>query len=313
MYLLGKARISVNLLKAGFTKKLLIKLVPIVLLVFVSKAFAANIYAGDTPTIYYDYLPFADAYKTQQAKNAVSAANLLFVQNVKNYNAPRFLPTIRLLNELNADTEKSICALFKLKTAERLDKYYFSLPISFLSTNRLYLRRGMQPLAADLLNADGELKSIGSLFTDNQKTIMLWNHISYGELVDKELKKIPGKNKIVIQGLSSHGTLAKMIERGRTDYAIVFPSEVADFESEEQDFDLLSYRIERIKPISYGHLMCNKNDASKAWLRKANDIILELYNSPEFFKANTFNINPQEQTFVVDAINQIKSEMLKTE
>jgi uncharacterized protein (TIGR02285 family) len=235
------------------------------------------------------------------------------MQNITRHAALKFLPTIRLLAELDIDTEQSKCALFKLKTAERLDNYYFSLPISFLSTNRLYLRPGMQALSVDLLNEDGEIKNITSLFNDNQNTILLWQDISYGELVDAALRKIPSKNKIIIKGLTSHGSSAKMIERGRTNYAILFPSEVAEFESEMQPFDLLSYRIDGTEPISTGHLMCNKTDASKAWLDKFNAVLVELYESPEFIKANTFKISSQEKILVLNAINQLKFDILTSD
>lgn len=301
-----------NLLNLNFIqKRRLIKLASSVLFVFTNIVSATHISAENKPIIYYDYKSFVEAYETQQAKNAVSAATLLFVENITDHAAIEFLPTIRLFSELDAETDKSVCALFKLKTQERLAKYYFSLPVSFLSTNRLYLRPGMQPLSTQLLNAEGELENIAALFNGNQDTILLWQDISYGELVDASLKNIPVKNKVVIQGLSSHGSSAKMIKRGRTDYAIVFPSEVAEFENDTQAFDLLSYRIEGIEPISTGHLMCNKTEASRAWLNKFDNILIELYKSSEYIKANIFKINSQEERLVVNAINKIKSELLK--
>jgi hypothetical protein len=116
---------------------------------------------------------------------------------------------------------------------------------------------------------------------------------------------------VVIQGLSSNGSLVKMLERRRADYAILFPTEIAEFGSEDKAFNLLSYRISGVEPISSGHLMCNKNEASKAWLEKFNDIIVELYQSPEFVKANTFNTSPQEKTLIMNAINQVKADLLR--
>jgi uncharacterized protein (TIGR02285 family) len=264
----------------------------------------------DKPTIYFEYYPFVEAYKSQQAGNAVSATNLLFLQNTKNEAAIKFLPSIRLQTELNADTEKPICALFKRKTRERLDKYYFSLPISFLPTNRLYLRPGMPPLPLELLNEKGELKYIAPLFDDNQNTILFWDGISYGELVDDVLNKLSSENKVVISGVSVNGLLINMIEHRRADYAIMFPSEVVEFGNKDPAFDLLSYKINGVEPVSTGHLMCNKNEASKAWISKFNNILVEMYQSAEFTKASTFNITPQEEILVINAINHVKSNML---
>lgn len=301
-----------NLFNLNFIQKgLLINLISIVLFVFTNIVSATHISEENKPVIYYDYESFVEAYETQQPKNAVLASTLLFVENITHHAAIEFLPTTRLLSQLDTHTDKPACALFKLKTQERLATYYFSLPINFMSTNRLYLRPGMQPLSTELLNEEGELKNITALFDGNQNTILVWRDISYGELVDASLKNIPLKNKVVIQGLSSHGISAKMINRGRADYAIVFPSEVAEFESDTQPVDLLSYRIDGIEPISTGHLMCNKTEASKAWLNKFDNILIELYESPEFLKASIFKINPQEELLVVKAINKIKSDLLK--
>jgi hypothetical protein len=179
-YLCG-SRIAPSLFSSDCKKKgFLIKLLPVVFFLFTHYASADLQNEDDKPTIYYEYYPFVEAYKTQQAGNTVSATNLLFLQNTKNEAVIKFLPSTRLQSELNADTEKPICALFKLKTSARLDKYYFSLPISFLPTNRLYLRPGMPPLPLELLNEKGELKYIPQLFNGKQDTILYWGDISYG-------------------------------------------------------------------------------------------------------------------------------------
>ncbi|MFT4653370.1 MAG: hypothetical protein ACJA0G_001576 [Kangiellaceae bacterium] len=281
----------------------------IVIVIFTLSNDAAALQPGksEQTTIYYDYIPFTKAYGTQQPKSAVSAANLLLLNNISEKVDVQFLPTIRLLSELEQDTQMSVCSLFKIKTDERSQSHYFSLPISFLSTNRLYLRRGIAPLSSSLLNAEGELKSLSSLFIGNDKVIMLWDFISYGNLIDQAIKTIPSNNKIVIQGLTSHSSLAKMIERGRTDYAVMFPSEIVEFENNAQPLDLLSYRIEGVKPISTGHLMCKKNEASKAFLKMANNKLLELYKSPSFIEANTLNVTQQERALVINEIKRVTS------
>jgi hypothetical protein len=98
-----------------------------------------------------------------------------------------------------------------------------------------------------------------------------------------------------------------MIERGRTDYAVMFPSEIVEFENNAQPLDLLSYRIEGVKPISTGHLMCKKNEASKAFLKMANNKLLELYKSPSFIEANTLNVTQQERALVINEIKRVTS------
>ena len=272
----------------------------------VTSALQAN--ESKKTTIYYDYLPFSSAYETQTTENIVSAPALLLLNNISSPIDVQFLPTTRLISELNNTNERVVCSLFKLKTDERSENYHFSLPVSFIINNRLYLRSDMRPIPATLLNKDGELKTLSSLFTGNNKVIMLWDIISYGNLVDEVLKTIPAKNKVIIQGLSSHGSLTKMIERGRTDYAIMFPSEVTDFENDSKPLHLLSYRIAGVKPVSSGHIMCNKNQASKDFLRIVNNKLIELYKSPSFVTANTLNISSKETELIIKEIKKMTSE-----
>lgn len=281
----------------------------IIFFIFINEAFAWQPIASKQTTIYYDYLPFVEASKTRQAQSAVAAANLLLLRNISKKVDVQFRPTMRLLAELEEETEKSVCSLFKLKTDKRSESFDFSLPISFLSTNRLYLQKSMPPLDPALLNDEGELKTLSSLFTDNNKIIMLWDLVSYGNIIDEAINNIPSKNKIIIQGLTSHDSLAKMIERGRTDYAIIFPSEIAAFKSNTQAFDLLSYRIAGVKPISTGHLMCNKNEVSKAFLQEVNDTLIALYKTPAFIEANTLNVSPEEAAVVIEEIKKVASDI----
>jgi uncharacterized protein (TIGR02285 family) len=294
---------------AAITFRFSTHFVMIIQFVFISEAFGWQPTASKQTTIYYDYLPFVEANKTRKAESSVAAANLLLLRNIPKQIDVQFRPTIRLLSELEEETERSVCSLFKLKTDERSESFYFSLPISFLSTNRLYLQKGIPPLEPALLNDEGELKALSSLFEGNNKIMMLWDFVSYGNVIDEAIKTIPSKNKIVIQGLTSHDSLAKMIERGRTDYAIIFPSEIAAFENNSQVFDLLSYRIAGVKAVSTGHLMCNKNETSKAFLQGVNDTLVQLYKSPAFIKANTLNVTPEEAALVIKEIKKVASDV----
>ncbi|WP_371195068.1 hypothetical protein [Glaciecola sp. SC05] len=255
--------------------------------------------------VYYDYRPFSDAYRTQTPANSVAASNLLLLNEISNLVDVRFLPTMRLLTELDTPNNQAVCSLFKLQTSAREKDYYFSLPISFLSNNRLFLRRGLPALSPNLLNDEGEVISLAAIFgPSSTQKIMLWEQISYGETVDKGLNEIPDSNKDFIQVESSHGSLVKMIDRGRTDYAILYPTEIADFEKEFYPLDLLSYPIAGVGAVSTGHLMCNKNQASIELLLKVDKAISALYESSEFIQANTLNISDSESKIVIAAINK---------
>lgn len=258
--------------------------------------------------VYYDYRVFTEARETGEPKNPVSASNLLLTNAIEDLADIEFVPTIRLFNELEANPNVPLCALFKLKTAERAEGYAFSLPISFLSNNRLFLRRGLDLISPELLDENGAVSDLVELFgPDSTERIMLWEHISYGEAVDQAFTEIPSRNKQVIQVESSHGSLLKMIDRGRTDYAIIYPSEVADFEREFHDLDLKSYPIAGMPLVSTGHLMCTKNPASKAFLAQVDTIIRDLYQSTEFIEASTLGIADVEADIITKEIQNVAS------
>ncbi len=264
---------------------------------------------SDTPTIvYYEHVPFIDAYENHQdPMTAVSASNLILVNKLSSQINTKFLPSARLLTKFEEITDTAICALFKFKNSERVLQYEFSLPVGFIQTHRLYVRSGMGPLSPALLNEQGEVKQISDLFeTYPDAKLMLWDKISQGELIDKAMNDIPEKNKILIKGLASYAGLAKMISRSRADFAIMIPSAVTEFENEFYPLELLSYRMEGVEPISTIHMMCNKNKASTTFLETVDATLRELYKTPEFLSANTLNVSVKEAPLVIDAIEKAK-------
>ncbi|MFT6267816.1 MAG: hypothetical protein ACJAVV_000615 [Alphaproteobacteria bacterium] len=134
---------------------------------------------SDTPmTIYYEHVPFIDAYESQGPKNAASASNLLLVNALSTQVNVKYLPTARLIAKLNENTDIATCALFKLKNTQRAAQYLYSLPISFLQTHRLYLREGMAALDSALLNDQGEVKQISNLFdTYSDAKLLIWEKL----------------------------------------------------------------------------------------------------------------------------------------
>jgi hypothetical protein len=274
---------------------------------FIHESNASKTTSNNPTIVYHEHLPFTDAYKNQDPKTAVSAAKLLLINSLSTRIETQFLPSARLLTKLEENNGTSICALFKLKTAERVSQYDFSLPISFMQTHRLFVRKGIGALPPTLLNAQGEIKEISDLFdTYLDAKIILWDKISQGELIDKSIKNIPEKNKFVIQSPTEYAHLAKMINRSRADFAILYSAAVTEFENEFYPLGLLSYRIEGVEPISSVHIMCNKNKASSRFLATVNEAIIELYKTPQFVSANILNVSPNEVPLIIDAIEKIK-------
>lgn len=263
---------------------------------------------SDTPTtIYYEYIPFTEAYKNTDPKTSASSSNLLLVSALSSRAKLEFMPTARLTVKLDEKTDKAICALFKLMSKERALQYYYSLPVGFVQTHRFYMREEMGLLPESLLNDKGEIKQIAEVFdVYSDAKLMLWKNISQGDFIDAAVKRVPDSNKAYIQGLTSYGSLAKMINRARADFAIMLPLEVAHFEENFYPLDLLTYRIEGVEPVSSIHMMCNKSEASKQFLQTVDETIRILYKTPEFVSANTLNVLAKEVPSVLEAIEKIR-------
>lgn len=268
----------------------------------------ANNAASDTPTtVYYEYIPFTEAYKTQDPKNSVSSSNLLLVNTLSSLVEIEFMPRARLSVKLNERTDKPICSLFKLMNSERALQYYYSLPVGFIQTHRFYSRQGMGVLSPSLLNENGEIKQIRDLFDVYvDAKLMLWDNISQGDLIDAAVKSIPEKNKVRIQGLTSYSSMAQMIHRSRADFGIMLPFEVAYFENKFYPLDLSAYRIAGAEALSAVHMMCNKRKASKEFLSIVDIALLELYKTPEFIAANTFEVSSKEIPAILHAIEALQ-------
>lgn len=260
--------------------------------------------------IHYEDIYFSQAYENKQPKNAVSAAMLLVVDNLPNKFTLEFLPTARSIMKFAEDTDDAICALFKVKSSERAARYYFSLPIGLMQTHRLYLREEMGPLDLSLLNEKGELKHIEALFEVYPDTkLMLWENISQGDYIDTVIKSLAAKNKRHIQGMTSYLNLAKLIVRSRADFAILPPAELNHYENNTASLNLLSYRIAGIEPVSKVYMMCNKTEASKIFLKTANAVIRELYQTPDYLAAGLIDVTEKDAPFVISAIEDLKHEI----
>lgn len=266
---------------------------------------------SNTPMyVYYEDIYFTEAYTNQDPKNAVSAATLSVAKRLPSDVNIEFLPTARLNIKFEEETENSVCALFKLKSTERESKYYFSLPIGFMQTHRLFLRQDMAPLHASLVNKEGEVIQIASLFDFYPEAkIILWENISHGDYLDNALKQVANKNKAFVQGMTSHVNLAKLVVHSRADFAIMPPAELVHVEGNSTSMGLMSYRIAGIEPVIKVYMMCNKNEASKKLVNAVNAVIRDLYNSPEYMSASLLNVVANEVPFVVDAINKVKMEI----
>lgn len=260
------------------------------------------------PEIYYDYLPFQEVLATNTPINQVSASSLMLVNKIRgHFREISFQPTLRVLRALD-NSETPVCALFKLTTPQREKDYVVSLPVSFLSTNRLFMRKDFGEINRLTLNTSGRIKSLSALFKHHPESkLIYWRDISYSTYIDEQIALLPEKNKHVVTGISSHGSLVKLLGRNRADFAILNPSEKRDYDREHGILELPSYQIEGIDAVSTGHLICNKSPSTEMFIDTVDSIMLQLYSQESFVAANTDKLKPKERILIVRAIEASKS------
>ncbi|WP_218313175.1 hypothetical protein [Alteromonas antoniana] len=189
--------------------------------------------------------------------------------------------TQRLLTEA-----EPACTFYALKTAPREQAHYFSLPLTFLSTPRLYIR-GDKPLDDDLLNENGELKSLEAFFDAKPDALMLLiDGVSYGDALDSRLAALSERNIVKRASGDRHNKLSGMFFRDRVDIALIYPQEVKQHLAlnPEDTEPFQSYVIAGVPATTSGYIMCNQYPQTEALIARVNQALMRLYDTTAFIE-----------------------------
>lgn len=202
------------------------------------------------------------------------------------------------------------CTFYALKTAQRESTYNFSLPLTFLSTPRLYIR-GDKTLDEKLLNEKGELRSLQIFFDAQPDALMLLiDGVSYGDALDAHLAELPKHNIVKRASGDRHNKLSGMFFRDRVDIALIYPQEVKQYLASHPNHSepFQSYVVAGIPATTSGYIMCNKHANTEAFIDKVNGVLMELYDTPAYIEGQLRHSPESEYPLLEAAILATKQQ-----
>ncbi|MBQ4835222.1 substrate-binding periplasmic protein [Pseudoalteromonas luteoviolacea] len=214
----------------------------------------------------------------------------------------------RALREMQSNTQ-AICTINRIKTAEREASFLFSLPVNFYVSRRLYQHASARKLANAVLNPNGEIRSLQSLFkVYSSKLIALSDNMSYGPFLDDQLKQVDSSNKVIRSGSEQYETIYRMFRLQRVDYLLGYPAEV--FRHVKNDgASYRSYKIAGTPTFILGHVMCNKTSNSQALIKAINKAMRKIYKTQSFVAAHLNFLPPSEHKITQSIIEKYKYEL----
>ena len=209
------------------------------------------------------------------------------------------------------DLNSPTCSINNLKTAERSEKYHFSLPVNLFSTLRLYHKNSEALIPSALLDESGSVKSLVDLFAVQlDKNILLVRDIEYPALLQQQIDSLDPAKVLFLNNSELNGANVRLIDRNRANYIVDYPQVVNDWYTKNGIKNTLrSYAISGMEPLVAGHIMCNKSALESGILSAINASIIKLYKQGSFYKIYTSYLNQEE----VDRINIYLATLLQVD
>lgn len=234
-----------------------------------------------------DSQAFIQQVNGPQGNGTISDVYSLLYQRIGIPPKLQFMPLKRQNRALD-QSDYGLCTLYRFKNEARAKKYAFSNMVYFLAHYNLYQQSDMQPLADELLDERGHVKSLTTLMEAHPASTLL--HIpsfSYGSELDTQLAMLPDSAKFGWAGTVPHNRLSNLFFAKRADFALIFPSEVAEYVSINPNTNYRRYRVAQVNYATKGYMMCNKHPDSYAYIERVNKALVELYKDPMYLKAHT--------------------------
>jgi uncharacterized protein (TIGR02285 family) len=256
-------------------------------------------YSNDEVNIIYDYAPFSENLANKQGSGTASITAIMALDKISTPLKFAYVPIARHENSLSQE-DKSVCALFKLKTSARKQDYLFSKPIAFQSSHRLYTQA---ELPATILNNEGAISSLSELMNAySNANLILTRDVSYGDVVDAQLAEINPSQINRVSGVLSHNINARMFAHGRSEFSIFTPGEMFRYIQSNRAFAYHSYRIAGMPDVITAHVMCNNTLNSKRLLDEIDANMTKLYSTVPFLSAHIDFQPPEENAIIKSAI-----------
>ena len=221
--------------------------------------------------------------------------NNLVLNSMKNYQFTfQVVPMPRIDNLLKSS--ESMCVGNRIKTAERLETSVFSLPLNIYPGIRLYFLKADDDIPKSLLNKQSELLSLTSLFQKFPERILgKTKGRSFGKFLDSEIDNLSPKNLLLRSGSGDIFAINIMLFKKRVDYVIEFPIEINDsINGYNQKVDIHSLAIANSPKFIAGRIACTDTDVGRAFIVEVNKVLINLYQTPEFYQAHARYINEND-------------------
>lgn len=213
-----------------------------------------------------DYLYYQSP--NYQAPSLSAAANISTLRELNYTIRYEYMPLKRSLRFMKSGAE--VCVVDKIKSAERVKSYSFSLPMNVYLSRRLYQQTFLPKLASEKINI------LDILRANPEHKILITSQISYGEGLDNLIAKIP-KQQIVLRGSGEHSKgLLDMFSSRRAEYALLFPQALID---NNVTLAARTYQLASTPAYILGHLMCVKSPKTQDFIDQLNTIIRAQFKS----------------------------------
>ena len=231
-------------------------------------------YAYDQPPAYIVSGEFAN-------KGFINQALKLLTEAMPNYHHSYEHHSLdRVINALK--TDRKVCFFGLFSTEERREFAYFS-DYSLMHNNLQVLIPLKTAKRLSLANS----VDVSALFNEYKLTVGIIGKRSYGDFIDTILKQ--HKNLTFIRTSSSTKHLFKMLDHGRFDFMISYPSAINFAMTSillNQEYTFLT--IEGVPDFISGHIACSKTDWGKRIITEINEVLPKVKNTTEYLEALSY-------------------------
>ena len=254
---------------------------------------------ANTMQIHTDNLADLHALKSNNIVDNLSVATNLHALHNQLANVQfEYMTTKRSL--LQMDNSKNICVVNRVKTKKRIAKYLFSQPINIFLSRRLYQNTAYPPL--NTIESEGSSILLSDLFIKRPEAkVIISAQISYGDVLDAQIAALPAVNKIIRHSGEQDTGVVAMFAKGRAEFALLYPHQVY---GSDLTIKGRSYAITTIPPYILGHLMCTKNEITKAFISSVNNHLSSPNSLDELLNIHLRYINPIDKTAIESFFRQ---------
>jgi len=223
----------------------------------------------------------------------------------------KFVKATRGRAEIILRNEDNACMADRIKTPLREKYSFYSTPHDLYLGQQLYRLAQSPPLNSKVLNNQGEVLNLASLFSHYPEQVLAISRgTSYGIELDKQIAALNPGNVFTRSGSKRGISLAKMLTRKRIDYIIYYPQEIN--EVKQSNIELESYTIAGSPSYFLGHVACTKTEGGEQIIKHVNEVLKHAYKTTEFYQAHEkwlmVNDLPKLRQYFYEVFNYLPSD-----